>query len=298
MSELRDIENELRAALRHAEQAAGEPQDFAERLIRTTQLRAPHRVPLRLARWLPPVLAAAGVFAAVAIAVAVASLMASPRTPPISPQPTASSAQPSSPQPTASSARDWDVDGDGRPDTARLAYLGGYTKNWELVVDMTSLGRQTIRFTGSPVLPGSTDAPTIAGSVDADADGHAEIFVKVGSGASTQFWSIFKLVGRHIAQVTSNGQPARLAVGGSVTHQGGFRCDGTRFVTVNAGVARSYTIWSYERDTYTWQGSTLVFVSKQTGTTSAPGGNAPAAYSGVNCGNLPQNAPPYAAPTG
>jgi len=197
-------------------------------------------------------------------------------------------------------AADWDVDGDGRPDRARLVYLGGYgPDNWELVVDMTTLGQQTIRFTGDPVLPGGDDAPTIAGSVDADRDGHAEIFVKVGSGASTQFWTIFKLVGRQIRQVTIQGQPVRLAVNGSVTHQDGFRCNGTQFVTVHEGVARNYTTWSYERDTYTWEGSTLVFASKQTGqVTSAQPASPPAAYSGVSCGDLPQYAPVYTPSTG
>ena len=193
-----------------------------------------------------------------------------------------------------------DVDGDGRPDRARLVYLGGFgPDNWELVVDMTTLGQQTVRFTGDPVLPGNTAAPTIAGSADADRDGHAEIFVKVSSGASTQFWTIFKLAGRQIRQVTSQGRPVRLAVNGSVTHQDGFGCNGTQFVTVHEGVARNYTTWSYERDTYTWEGSALVFVSRQTGqVTSAPAGNPPAAYSGVSCGGLPQYAPPYTPSTG
>jgi hypothetical protein len=194
-----------------------------------------------------------------------------------------------------------DVDGDGRRDRAWLVYLGGYGPgNWELVVDMTTLGQQTVRFTGDPGLPGNTAAPTIAGSVDAERDGHADIFVKVSSGASTQFWTIFTLVGRHIRQVTSQGQPVRLAVGGSVTHQGGFRCDGTQFVTVSEGVELpGYTTWTYERDTYTWSGAKLVPVSKQTGqVTSARPGNPPAAYSGVSCGDLPQYAPAYPPSTG
>lgn len=197
-------------------------------------------------------------------------------------------------------AADWDVDGDGRRDRARLVYLGGYgPDNWELVADMTALGRQAVRFTGDPVLPGNIDAPTIAGSADAGRDGHAEIFVKVTSGASTQFWTIFKLVGRQIRQVTSHGQPVRLAVNGTVTHQDGFRCDGTQLVTVHEGVARNYTTWDYERDAYTWEGSALVFVSKQTGqVTSVPAGNPPAAYSGVSCGDLPQYAPAYTPSTG
>jgi hypothetical protein len=197
-------------------------------------------------------------------------------------------------------AADWDVDGDGRRDRSRLVYLGGYgPDNWELVADMTTLGQQTVRFTGDPGLPGNTDAPTIAGSADAGRDGHAEIFVKVDSGASTQFWTIFKLVGRQIRQVTSQGRPVRLAVNGSVSHQDGFRCNGTQFVTVREGVARNYTTWSYERDTYTWEGSTLVFVSRQTGqVTSVPAGNPPAAYSGVSCGDPPRYAPAYTPSTG
>ena len=193
-------------------------------------------------------------------------------------------------------AADWDVDGDGRPDRARLVYLGGAgPDNWELVVDMTTLGQQTVRFTGDPVLPGGDDAPTMAGSVDADRDGHAEIFVKVGSGASTQFWTIFKLVGRQIRQVTVQGQPVRLAVNGTLTHQGGFRCDGAQFVTVNEGtLLPGYVKWRYERATYAWSGAKLVLLSVRTGQVTSPRpGDPPAAYSGVSCGNLPQYAPLY-----
>jgi hypothetical protein len=209
------------------------------------------------------------------------------------------------PSSAISSAPGWqavgDVDGDGRPDRAWLVYLGGYgPDNWELVVDMTALGQQAVRFTGDPVLPGGDDAPTIAGSADAEPDGHADIFVKVGSGASTQFWTIFTLVGRQIRQVTIQGQPVRLAVNGTLTHQGGFRCDGAEFVTVSEGTELpGYTTWSYERDTYTWQGSTLVLISRQTGqVTSARPGSPPAAYSGVRCGDLPQYAPLYTPATG
>ena len=190
-------------------------------------------------------------------------------------------------------AADWDVDGDGHRDHARLVYLGGYGPgNWELVVDMTTLGQQAVRFTGDPVLPGNTAAPTIAGSVDADRDGHAEVFVKVSSGASTQFWTIFKLAGGRIRQVTRQGQPVRLAVNGTLTHQAGFRCDGDQFVTVSEGADR--TTWTYERDTFAWSGAALTLISTRTGqVTSAHPGNPPAAYSGVRCGDLPQYAPLY-----
>ena len=197
-------------------------------------------------------------------------------------------------------APDWDIDGDGRADAVRLVYLGGYgPDNWRLDVDMTSLGRQIVRFTGSPILPGNTAAPTIAGSVDADRDGHAEVFVKVDSGASTQFWTIFRLVGGQIAQVTVKGTPLRLAVGGSVTHQDGFRCLGAKLVTVAEETAPpNYIVWTYQRDTLAWERSALVVVSEQTGQIrSSRVAVPPAAYTGVRCGDLPQYAPGFMAAT-
>jgi hypothetical protein len=194
-----------------------------------------------------------------------------------------------------------DVDGDGHPDRARLVYLGGAgPDNWELVVDMTALGQRAVRFTGDPVLPGNTAAPTIAGSTDAERDGRAQVFVKTTAGASTQFWTIFTLVGRQVRQVTLGGQPVRLAVNGTLTHQAGFRCDGARFVTVNEGVGLpGYVTWSWVRDTFAWSGAELVPISKQTGrVTAARPGDPPAAYSGVGCGDLPQYAPDYPQPAG
>jgi len=252
-------------------------------------------------------MAAAGIAAAVlagCAASAPAAQTSATATTPTAATPSATSPS-AGPSPAISPTPGWqavgDVDGDGRRDRARLVYLGGYGPgNWELIVDMTTLGQQAVRFTGDPVLPGNTAAPTIAGSVDADRDGHADIFVKVSSGASTQFWTIFKLVGRQLRQVTSQGQPVRLAVNGTVTHQDGFRCDGAQFVTVSeATEPPGYTTWTYERDTYAWSGAELVPVSKQAGqVTSAQPGNPPAAYSGVSCGDLPQYAPAYTPSTG
>ena len=55
-------------------------------------------------------------------------------------------------RPVAARKDHGDVDGwaHGRcRDRARLVYLGGYgPDNWELIVDMTTLGQQTVRFTG------------------------------------------------------------------------------------------------------------------------------------------------------
>jgi hypothetical protein len=91
---------------------------------------------------------------------------------------------------------------------AWLVYLGGYGPgNWELVVDMTSLGRQTVRFADDPVPARQHRCPDDRRFCRCGRDGHAEIFVKTTAGASTQFWTIFTLSGRQIRQVTSQGQP-------------------------------------------------------------------------------------------
>jgi len=245
---------------------------------------------------------AGGIAAAALAGCAASTPAAQTRATATTPSATSRSAAPSAAiSPTPGWQAAGDVDGDGRRDRARLVYLGVYGPgNWELVADMTTLGQQAVRFTGGPVLPGNTAAPTIAGSADAGRNGHAEIFVKADSGASTQSWTIFMLAGRQIRQVTSQGRPVRLAVGGSVTHQDGFRCDGAQFVTVSeATEPPGYTTWTYERDTYAWSGAELVFVSRRTGqVTSARPGSPPAAYSGVSCGDLPQHAPPYTPSTG
>jgi hypothetical protein len=320
MNELRDFERELRAALEDVERTADLPDALAEHLIANTPRRAAARssavrARLRRTRWLPPALAAAAVVTAVATAAVVTNVVASddktqPGTNVPSIKPTRTPSQTHSPSPTETThsrtsssapsttppvvggtAIDWDVDGDGRPDIARLVYLGGYeADNWKIVVRMTNHGKAVIRFSGDPAWPGATNAPTIAGSVDANRDGRAEIFVKTSSGASTQFWTIFELDSGHLVQVTSNDRPVRLAVGGTVTHQSGFRCHGTQLVTTGASIGYpDATRISYERDTFTWREGELVQASHQTGHTTGTG----APYGGVRCGDLPQYAPGY-----
>lgn len=310
MTELRDFENALRATLTDVANSADEPPGLADRLVTdATRRRVPHRVQVWLGRrWVPPALAAAAVavvaVATVATVTAVrADRPAAPTHPNPAPNPTGSSsptpsvtptsAVPSStsthPPVTSTAATDWDIDGDGRPDRGQLVFLGGNGPNWELVVDMTRLGRQVVPFTGQVALPGSVDV-TIAGSVDADHDGHAEVFVMDSSGASTESWTIFKLAGRHLVQVSAASQPVDLKVSGTVTHMDGFRCLGNTLITTSEMTGPpGYKIVSYRRTTYTWNGVALQQTSHQTGTfTGAPD-------AAVACGDLPQRAPnqPY-----
>lgn len=310
MTELRDFEKDLRATLAHAANSADEPFGLADRLVNgATRRQAPHRVRIWLGRrWVPPLLAAAVVaVVAVVTVTTVSSLDAhrpirpahstpvptpSPSTPspstsaaptPIAPAPP-TSAQPM-PLPHVVAAKDWDLDGDGRVDDARLNFLGGTgPDNWQLVVDTTSLGRQTVPFTGEPALPGAHDVK-IAGSVDADRDGNAEIFVIDQAGASTSSLSIFRLIDQHLVQVTAGSQPVELTWGGTATHMDGFQCAGGTLITTSETTGSpDYKTVSYQKITYAWEGAKLQQTSQQAGTfTGTP-------EAGVDCGDLSQQA--------
>ena len=194
-------------------------------------------------------------------------------------------------------ARDWDVDGDGRTDSAHVVPLGkgGLNTKFLLVVQMTRLGIQKIPFTAAPSIKMPPAGPRVVGSVDADSDGRAEIFVIVDSGASTQTWTIFKLVIGRITHVTMSGGPVQLPVGGSVTVNSGFSCEGPHadLVAYSYGAKSNPKSWAVERDTYRWAGSRLVVLSKrqQTIRTSSTSPRL-AKYAGVRCGDLPQFAAP------
>jgi hypothetical protein len=194
-------------------------------------------------------------------------------------------------------ARDWDVDGDGRPDSAHIVPLGKGNLNAKflLVVQMTSLGTQKIPFTAAPAIKMPPKGPRVVGWVDADSDGRAEIFVMVDSGASSQTWTIFKLVNGRITQVTMSGRPAQLPVSGTVMDNFGFSCDGPHadLVTYSYSANSNPKSWAVERDTYRWAGSRLLLVSKRQKTIRASSTSPRLAkYAGVRCGDLPQFAAP------
>ena len=190
---------------------------------------------------------------------------------------------------------DWDVDGDGRPDSAHVVPLGKGDLNTKflLVVHMTRRGIQKIPFTAAPSIKTGLTGPRLVGSVDADSDGRAEIFVMVDSGASTQFWTIFKLVDGHVTQVTMSGRPVELPVGGSVMDNFGFSCNRPHadLVTYAYGAKTTPNSWAVARSTYRWAGPRLVLVSKKQQSIHASGTSPRLAkYAGVRCGDLPQYA--------
>jgi len=193
--------------------------------------------------------------------------------------------------PAAGQAARWDMDGDGRPDTAAIVSVGNAktTVSFLLVVHLTRLGTQSVPFTATSVTGMPPRGPVIVGAVDAAHDGHAELFVQVDAGCCTEFWTIFRLVDSHVYQMSISGQPVRLPVGGSVMANGGFSCDGPDLVTYGYQPRTEASTFLATRAIYRWAAATLVLVSQQQTTIHGPPADpALAKYSGVDCGDLPQ----------
>ena len=153
-------------------------------------------------------------------------------------------------------ALDGDVDGDGRRDAITVAASGTLRVRY---ADGTT---DTVRFDASGASP--TAGVQVLGAVDADGDGRAEVFVRAGSGASTDFAAVFRHVGGRLRLVTLDGRQALLGYGGSIGHLHRWACrqpsapiqawDGTS----PDGASYPGTLRSYR-----FAGSTLVLVSSR-----------------------------------
>jgi hypothetical protein len=80
----------------------------------------------------------------------------------------------------------------------------------------------------------SPDDPDVAGLVDLDGDGVDEVWRHAGSGASVQILELHRLVGCVEEPVLLDGVRAQFAIGGTVTHLDGIRCDRGTVVHLNA----------------------------------------------------------------
>jgi hypothetical protein len=186
-------------------------------------------------------------------------------------------------QPTVARAKDWEFDGDGRVDTARLVYLGN--GEWDLVADMTTLGMQTVEFGAIQPQAQESLRTRIIGAVDPNGEGQADIFVQVDHGAANAFWTIFAVTDRQLRQVTIAGQPLRLSLYGSVMSLSGFTCQGSDLIVTGATAATdTATTYNWTRQTYRWQGAQLLLQATATGTTSIAGSST---YGRSSCGDLP-----------
>ena len=185
-----------------------------------------------------------------------------PPAPPVSPAAPARSA-PSTTAPSATGpgepgepAAQGDVDGDGEPD--EITYEAG-----EAVVALS----------GGGVLRAGVEAdiapedPVTAGVEDLDRDGRAEVFVKVGQGASTGFLLVLRYDGTRLATLQRQGAPLLLAYGGSATHGDGFSCTDAGTLLVRTASSDDGKAYVLQTVTYRVRGDAVV----ETGRTSATG---------------------------
>lgn len=149
------------------------------------------------------------------------------------------------------SAADGDVDGDGQKDSVRATA--------ELLTVELSSGR-TVTAEVHAETPGR---PAVLGYGDVDADGRAEVFLETAEGASTQFATPYRFDGASLVELQLDAGPARLGMGGSVTHGDGFRCARGRLEVLGSDTddGRTYTV---HVDSYRVEGAELVLVSSRT----------------------------------
>jgi hypothetical protein len=90
-----------------------------------------------------------------------------------------------------------------------------------VIADGATDGSQAVKALGGADITASAGLPP-----DGSGD---EAFVQVGSGASANLVGVFQLIGCSLTRLVGplGTEPSLFAIGGSVTHQGGLRCDGT-----------------------------------------------------------------------
>ncbi|MBL7501127.1 RAD23 family protein [Frankia nepalensis] len=121
---------------------------------------------------------------------------------------------PTIPDGSTSPARDWDVDGDGGIDQLALSSEG------ELTATYSGGGGDIVTLSY-----GIPEDLLLLGAVDADADGHAEVFARVVQGANAKIVTVLRYVDGHLTQVTMDGDDASLSLGGGVANQFSWACD-------------------------------------------------------------------------
>ncbi|MCM3922002.1 VCBS repeat-containing protein [Frankia sp. AiPs1] len=191
-------------------------------------------------------------------------------TAPAGDRPSATPGRPTGPAP------DGDVDGDGRPDRMLLSPQG------ELTVAYSGGGRDSVTLSS-----GSPGDLKLLGAVDADADGHAEVFARVVQGANAQSATVLRYVHGHLVQVTMGGDHASLNLGGGLTNQFAWSCD-TRSGEIVQWQRRSGEndqTFQGEVRRYRFEGRTLVLTSRTPFATSGDK-PVPGVPTKAGCGSL------------
>jgi hypothetical protein len=183
-----------------------------------------------------------------------------------------------SPTPTATPTRargftDGDVDGDGKRDVIQPSAT-------LLKVTLSSTGKVLT----APVHKEDPGPATLLGTGDVDGDGRAEVFLETAEGASTQFATPYRFDGTTLRELQLDGGPARLGIGGSVTHGDGFRCVGG-LLEIRQAESTDGTTFTVRADRYAIRGDQLVLTGSSTskGTQGSPA--VESAYN-ADCGSV------------
>lgn len=183
-----------------------------------------------------------------------------PTLPSEAPTTAAPSATPTTPTPTPSAsptahgpAAEGDVDGDGEADSVR-------TSSSLLKVDLSASDRTVT----APIHSEDPGDAGLLGSYDVDRDGHAEVFLETAHGASTTFATPYRYDGSALHELQLDGGPARLGIGGSVTHGDGFRCLPSGRLEVRSADSQDGERFTVHIDTYRLTTTQLVLVSSST----------------------------------
>jgi hypothetical protein len=207
-----------------------------------------------------------------------AAASATPSAPaPSTPEPVFTATPTATPSHAAGRALDGDVDGDGTPDRIDLS---GTT----LRVALSGSGR-VLTAAVDQGLDGSEPAAR-AGSVDIDRDGHAEVFVRVGQGASTTTLRAFRYDGRALRPLDRTDGPLLLVIGGSVTHGDGFSCTDSGRLVVRSATSDDGKAFTVTTTTYRLAGVTAVQLSRTVVQDTGMSSPAVAAAYRVDCGSV------------
>ena len=196
----------------------------------------------------------------------------SPAAPSSAPRSSSPASSPQATPPSLRTAAQGDVDGDGEPD--EITYEGQ-----EAVVALS----------GGGVLRASTEAdiapdpPVTAGVEDLDRDGRAEVFVKVGQGASTGFLLVLRYDGTRLAALRTDGGPLLLAFGGAATHGDGFSCTEAGTLLVRSASSEDGEAYALQTVTYRVSGHALSETGRTTGTGASTADPEVAAAYVVDC---------------
>lgn len=192
------------------------------------------------------------------------------------PIPTAA-ATTAAPTPTATRAvpaKDGDVDGDGTADVITATAT-------QLTVRLSSTGR-TVTAAVHKDEPGPAQ---LLGTADVDRDGRAEVFLQTAEGSSTQFATPYRFDGTRLTELQLDGGPARLGIGGSVTHGDGFRCLPNGHLEVRQATSDDGTTFTVDASEYRVAGAQLVLVTTRSGTGREGTPSVESAYS-ADCGSV------------